>query len=314
MKALLINYYADQLQLSETDLPEITDDEVLVRVYAASVNHIDYLKGEGVLQHFYPLNFPWIPGRDFAGEVVNVGRAVTLFKIGDAVYGDNVYGGTYAEFVAVNQNALAVKPETVSFEEAASIPVSAETAYQALFEHAKINEKQTVLITGAAGSVGGFAIQLAKLQGATVIALAAEKHNNYLTALGADSVVNTLDDSTIDGVDVAIDLIGGEIQQQLYKTLRKDGLLIATNLPPQEDVAKSYGVRAFMMHQKPTREGLTHIAGLIDEGKLSTAIAAVYPLEKGAEAWERLKENYNRSLPASSVKTNGKIVLSISEL
>ncbi|KAB2914472.1 MAG: NADP-dependent oxidoreductase [Bacteroidetes bacterium] len=314
MKALLINYYTDQLQLSETELPETTNDEVLVRVYAASVNHIDYLKAEGVLQQFYPLNFPWIPGRDFAGVVVGIGKAVTLFKVGDAVYGDNVLGGAYAEFVTVNQNALAVKPETVSFEEAASIPVSAETAYQALFEHAKITESQTVLIAGAAGSVGGFAIQLAKLHGAKVIAFADEKYNNYLTSLGADSVVNTLADGTINGVDVAIDLIGGEIQHQLYKMLKKDGVLIATNLPPQEDVAKSYGVRAFMMHQKPTREGLTHIARLIDEGKLTTAIATVYPLEKGVEAWERLKENYNHSLSAPSGKTNGKIVLSISEL
>ncbi len=311
MKTLLINNYGESLHIGELPLPEIMDDEVLVRVHAASVNHIDYLKAEGVLQQFYPLNFPWIPGRDFAGVVVEVGKSVTLFKTGDAVYGDNTYGGTYAEHVAVNQGALAVKPETVSFEEAASIPVSAETAYQALFGHGKINRDDTVLIVGAAGSVGGFAIQLAKLHGAKVIAFADEKYNKYLTLLGADRVVNTLADGTINRVDVAIDLIGGEIQQQLYKTLKKGGLLITTNQPPQEGEIQAHGVRAFMMHQKPTNEGLTVIARFIDEGKLRVNIAAIYPLEKGAEAWQRLKENYNRSLPKTEGETNGKIVLSI---
>jgi NADPH:quinone reductase-like Zn-dependent oxidoreductase len=311
MKALLINNYGEPLLLAEVPLPEIKDDEVLVRVFAAPVNHIDYLKAEGILQQFYPLNFPWIPGRDFAGEVVQVGKAVTLFRAGDAVYGDNTYGGAYAEFVAVNQDALALKPETLNYAEAASVPVSAEAAYQALFEHAKITENQTVLIAGAAGSVGVFAIQMAKLQGAKVIAFADKKHNSYLLSLGSDRVINSFTEATIENVDVAIDLIGGETQQHLYKTLKKDGLLITTNQPPHESTAKNNGIRAFMMHQKPTHRGLSLIAQLIDEEKLTANIAAVYPLEKGAEAWQRLKENYNRNATRPAEKTNGKIVLSI---
>lgn len=309
MKALIITNYGNPLVVGETPMPKINDDEVLVQIYAAAANHIDYLKAEGILRQIYPLSFPWIPGRDFAGKVVQVGKNVTSLKVGDSVYGDNPNGGVYAEYLAVNPNVLAHKPKTLNFVEAASVPVSAEAAYQALFQHAKIEPHHTLLITGAAGSLGSFAIQMAKEKGTTIIALAHERYKNYLLQLGANKVVTALPNDYVKNVDIVLDLVGGETQATLFETLKKGGLLITTNQPPQQELAEKYGVTAFMMHQHPSTEGLTHLAKVIDEGKLKVNIAKVFPFEEGAKAWQNLKGNYNHNNTPSTEKANGKIVL-----
>lgn len=314
MKAIQIHAYgtADLLRLDKVPVPTANENEVVVKVFAASVNHIDYLKASGALKQFYPLSFPWIPGRDFAGIVERVGAGVTAFQPGDQVYGDAVGGGTYAEYVAVDQNAIAHKPGTLSYLQAASVPVSAVTALQALFEHGGLRKGQTVAIRGAAGSVGMYAVQMAKMAGARVISIAAQKYADLLHRLGAETVINSAEvafDTQLKNVDVFLDLVGGPDQQRCFKVLKSGGILITTTQPPDEALATKFGVHAKMIHQHSTTAALTEIAGMFERNALQTCIARTYSLEQAAAAWLEIQKNFGGNNAAPHV--NGKHVIAV---
>ncbi|WP_405513879.1 NADP-dependent oxidoreductase [Spirosoma sp. KNUC1025] len=226
MKAIILASYGppESLQVQEVAKPEPADNEVLVRVRAAAVNHIDYEKASGAMKQVFPLTFPWIPGYDFAGTIEALGTNVVNFAVGDDVYGTSTHSGAYAEYIAIRPEQIAQKPRTLDFIEAASVPVSAETAWQVLFEQAHVHEGQTVLIHGGAGAVGTYAVQFAHQAGAKVIVTASSRARERVVALGANQVIDYRTEqfeTLVSGVDAVIDLVGGPMQQRSYGVIKK---------------------------------------------------------------------------------------------
>ena len=188
MKAIRVHAYGgpEQLRLEEASQPKVEGGKVLVRIHVASVNPIDFKLASGNMRQIMPIKFPWIPGGDFSGIVEEVGSGVSGLAKGDAVYGDASGGGAYAEFYAGPASMIAPKPRRLSDIEAASVPLAAQTAWQGLFDHGRLERGETVLIHAASGGVGTFAVQLAHWKGAKVLATASADNVDYVRSLGAD--------------------------------------------------------------------------------------------------------------------------------
>ncbi len=227
MKAIVLHDYGfEHLRYEDAPTPQAGLGEVLVRLHAASVNQIDAGKASGAVRQFMPLTFPWIPGGDFAGTVEAVGAGVTTFQPGAEVYGtvaaggnSPAWGGAYAQYIAVPAATIAVKPASLSFAEAAAVPVAALTAWQAVRQVAQLQASQTVLIHGGAGAVGAFAVQFAHQLGAWIIATAAAEDLDFVRSLGADEVLDykgTRFEDQVKDVDVVLDLVGGDTQVRSY--------------------------------------------------------------------------------------------------
>jgi NADPH:quinone reductase-like Zn-dependent oxidoreductase len=260
----------------------------------------------------FPIDLPWIPGHEFAGVVERVGRNVESFAPGDSVFG-NSQSGAYAEYLAVKPATIAKKPSNLSYDEAASVPVAAQTAWQGLFNHAHLAQGQTVLIHGGAGSVGAYAVQLAAQAGATVVVTAIGEDDTYLKSLGANRVIDyqasRFESELPDKVDVVFDLIGGETQQRSFQVLRKGGYLIAANQPVPQEQAIKYGVTGLMMSFVPSAQDLGRIARLLEERKLRPDVARTYALDDTVRAWQEMAGG-----PESAAKTrrrHGKVVLRV---
>src|SRR5260370_37104786 len=172
MKAVRVLEYDGQLVFNDTPTPTIARDEILVKIKSTAVNHLDLVKASGAARQILSIDLPWIPGHEFSGVVEQIGSDVTAYAAGDAVFAANETGGAYAEYVAAKQTVIAKKPASLSFEEAASVPVAAQTAWQGIFTRRHLENGQTILIHGGAGAVGAYAVQLASHAGATVIATA----------------------------------------------------------------------------------------------------------------------------------------------
>src|SRR4029450_8508517 len=172
MKAVRLLEFGRQLVFDDVPAPAIARDEILVKIKSTAVNHIDLVKASGTARQILPIDLPWIPGHEFSGFVEQIGNDVAAFAPGDAVFAANETGGAYAEYLVVKPALIAKKPSKLSFEEAASVPVASQTAWQGIFNHAHLEKVQTILIHGAAGAVGAYAVQLASHAGATVIATA----------------------------------------------------------------------------------------------------------------------------------------------
>jgi NADPH:quinone reductase-like Zn-dependent oxidoreductase len=308
MKAIRIHEYgnASTLRYEEAPKPELTANDVRVRVRAAGVNPVDWKIREGYLKEMIPYPMPLVLGWDVSGEVEEVGSDVSDFKVGDEVYSrpDIARDGSYAEFVTVRASELALKPKSLSHAEAASVPLAALTAWQGLFTIAKLEAGQTVLIHGASGGVGSFAVQMAKNAGAKVIGTGSARSKAHLLELGADVVVdyNTekFEDHAKD-VDVVFDLVGGETQTRSFATLKAGGILVSVTDTPSEELAAKHGVRSAFLFVQPDAKALTEIAKLFDAGTLKTHVSERFPLAEAAEA-------HNRS---QSGKAHGKIVLEV---
>jgi NADPH:quinone reductase-like Zn-dependent oxidoreductase len=306
MKAIRIHDYGGpgQLQFEDVPVPEAGGGQVLVRVHAASVNPIDYKLASGAMRQFMPLALPWVPGGDFSGVIEAVGPGAAGVKAGDAVYGNSQGGGAYAQFVAIPAATIAPKPERLSHVEAASVPIAAQTAWQALFDHGQLSRRQTVLIHAAAGGVGTFAVQLAHWKGARALATASAANTDYLRSLGADEVIDyraTPFEAVAREVDLVLDLVGGETQARSFAVLKRGGRLVATAQPPSEEEAAKHGVQAVMMGMRPATEGLAQLGELLEAGTLRTVVTRTYPLSQAREAWGE----------ALSGHTRGKIVLEV---
>src|ERR1700720_1913631 len=190
MKAVRLLEYGGQLVFNDVPMPTIERDEILVKIKSTAVNHLDLVKASGMARQILPIDLPWIPGHEFSGVVEQIGSDVAGYAPGDAVFAANETGGTYAEYLAVKPAAIARKPSNLSFEEAASVPVAAQTAWQGLFTHGHLEKGQTILIHGGAGAVGAYAVQLASHAGATVIATASGDDEAYLNSMGASRVID----------------------------------------------------------------------------------------------------------------------------
>jgi len=307
MKAIVINEYGDESVLNYTDVErlEAKEGEVLVKVYAAAVNPADWKIRDGMGESF-GFKLPLILGGDIAGIVEAVGVDVENFKQGDAVYGMTVssLSGGYAEYAVAKADAIAPKPESINFEEAAAIPIAALTAWQAIFDLANLSSGQRILITGAAGGVGSMAVQLAKAKGAFVVGTASGKNEQYVRDLGADEFVDYTQQSfeaVVKDVDVVFDTVGGDTQERAFQTLKKGGFLVTSAQTPSEEKAKEFGVEAAFVFCKPNAGQLAEINRLIEEGKLKIHIETVLPLAEVKKAHQL----------SQSGRTRGKIVLQI---
>ena len=218
-------------------------------------------------------------------------------------------GGAYAEYLAVTPAAIATKPSTLSFEEAASVPVAAQTAWQGIFAHGHLEKGQTILIHGGAGAVGAYAVQLASHAGATVIATARGDEEAYLNTIGASRVVDyretQFDKVLREKVDVVFDLIGGDTQRRSFLVMKEGGHLVSATQPVSPEVAASHRVSGEMMRLTPSGEVLAKIARLLDEGTIRPDVASVHALEDAAEAWKDMAGNQSKH------KSHGKIVLRV---
>jgi NADPH:quinone reductase-like Zn-dependent oxidoreductase len=306
MRAIQVHSYGgpEQLKLEEKPRPEPSPGEVLLRVHAAGVNPIDWKIRQGLLKQFQPVTFPYTPGIEVAGVVKEVGSGVTTFQVGQAVMGQ-VPSGAYAEYLTVPVEALALKPETLNFTEAAAVPVGATTAWRTLFDHGGLTAGQRVLIQGAAGGVGLFAVQLAKWKGAQVIGTASTANLEFVRSLGADRVVDyttTPVESVVQEVDLVLDGVGGETLSSSLATLRRGGTLISiAGLPPQEQ-AQARGVRA-IMSRGTASVPLQTFAQMIEDGQLTVTAGKTFPLHHAQQAHEYGQSKHGR----------GRIVLQIAD-
>ncbi|TWJ16564.1 NADP-dependent oxidoreductase [Geobacter argillaceus] len=275
MKAVRIHTYGgpEVLVHEEVPLPRPQNDEVLVRVRATAVNPVDWKIREGYLREMLPHSLPLIMGWDVSGVVEETGPGVTRFNAGDEVFSrpDLLRDGTYSEYVVIRETEVAFKPESIDHIHAAAIPLAGITAWKSLIEAAGLSAGQRVLIHGAAGGVGSYAVQLAKWQGAHVIATASEHNHDYLHGLGADEMIDYRSmpfEDTIRDVDAVFDTIGGDTQERSWQVLKKGGILVSIVAPPPEAMAAAHGCRQAFVFIQPDAAVLAKLAQLVDGGKL----------------------------------------------
>lgn len=305
MKAIRIHQYGGPEVLAQVEMqrPAPGANEVLIKVHAASVNPFDWKARAGYVKEFFPLTFPTTLGSDVSGTVEEVGPGVALFKRGDEVYASlGLEGGGYAEYAVAKETIVAEKPRTLDYVQAAAVPTGGITAWQALFEVAQLRAGQKVLIHGAAGGVGNFAVQFAKAKGAYVIGTASSRNQLLLHELGVDKTVDynkTRFEEVVRDADVVLDTIGGDTQERSFKALKKGGSLVSIVQRPSQDLATKYRVRAVFYGAHPSSSDLAEIAKLIDSGKVKPVVETVLPLAEARQAHELSQSGHAR----------GKIVL-----
>ncbi|WP_313468408.1 NADP-dependent oxidoreductase [Carnobacterium sp.] len=302
MKAIVIENYGGKEELKEMqiDRPKASSKQVVVEVKATSINPIDWKLREGYLQQMMDWAFPIILGWDVAGVISEVGEEVIDWKVGDKVFArpETTRFGTYAEYTVVDQELLAKIPTNISFEEAAAIPLAGLTAWQGLFNHGKLKKGETVLIHAGAGGVGTYAIQLAKSIGAKVITTASKKNHDLLIDLGADQVIDYKTENFVellDGVDLVLDTMGGEVQKDSFKILKpKAGRMISIVGLADEEFRKQFDVEFESIWLEPNGQELSKIAELMATGKVKSIFGAKFPLnEKGIYDAHELSETHH---------------------
>jgi NADPH:quinone reductase-like Zn-dependent oxidoreductase len=293
----------DVLKLEEQPTPQPLAGEILIRIHAASVNPVDYKMRNG---GYVPRDqLPLTLGRDISGVVERLGSDVSDFQVGDAVYAmlPRDRGG-YAEFVALNIAGCATKPERLDHVHAAAVPLAAVTAWQGIFDHGGLAEGQRILIHGAAGGVGHFAVQLAKARGATVYSTCSEDDLDFVRGLGADEVIdykNQRFEDIAQDIDVVFDLIAGETQDRSWSVLKEGGIIVSTLQEPSRKKAAEHKARGAHYMAEPSSSQLAEIGRLIDAGRVRVEVGSVFPLAEAAEAERTLETEHVR----------GKIVLDV---
>jgi len=308
MKAARVLHFGPPSAIENDDLPrpEPAAGQLLVRVKAAGVGPWDALIREGKSGLQQPL--PLILGSDLSGIVEAVGAGVAGFRRGDEVYGatNEQFTGAYAEYALPLAKMMAQKPKTLNFIQAASAPVVSVTAWQMLFDYARVTAGQSVLIHGAAGNVGAYVVQLANQAGLRVVATAASADREYVRHLGAKKVVDYYQterfEESVTGVDVVFDTVGGDTQQRSFRVLKPGGILVSVVSPVPEATQKRYGIRAAFFYVDVTTARLNTITELFDSGKIVTDVGTVLPLEEARVAHEML---------GGAPHKRGKIVLSM---
>lgn len=318
------------MRLKEVPTPEIGEYEVLAEIHAASINPIDFKIRDGKVKLLVKYKMPLILGNDFSGVVVKVGSKVTSFKVGDEIYARPRKSkiGTFAEYIAVHEDDIALKPKNLSFEEAASIPLVGLTSYQALADILHLKEKQKILIHAGAGGVGTFAIQLAKTMGATVATTASDAGVNLVKSLGADEIINYRTEKfeeILKNYDSVFDTLGGDILEKSFEVIKSGGKIVSVSGLPNarfgkengfgllksmlfsvaskklSNLEKKYNVQYTFLFMKPSGEQLRTIADYIERDKIKPIIDKVFPFEDAQKAMEYTE----------SGRAKGKIILKI---
>ena len=308
MKAVVAHEYGapEVLKFEEVPRPEPKEDEALVRVIASGVNPADPLTLSGKYAREFGTHLPLIPGYDISGIVEKTGPNVTKLKAGDAVYGYPTFGGGWADYVTVKEWEVAAKPKSLNFGEAASVPMGALTAWQALVDVAKLNAGQTILIHGGSGGVGSFAVQIAKARGAHVIATASTANQDLLKQFGADVAVDyakTRFEDVAKDVDVVLDPVGKETLTRSYEVVKKGGIVMSLVARPDPVELKKRGIHGAGISVHPDSEDLAEIAQLIDAGKIKPIMTQILPLSEAIAAQQQ----------AATHHTRGKVVLRIAD-
>jgi NADPH:quinone reductase-like Zn-dependent oxidoreductase len=308
MKAVVAHEYGapDVLKFEEVPRPEPKENEALVRVIASSVNPADPLTLSGKYAQAFGTHLPLIPGYDIAGIVEKTGSNVTKLKAGDAIYGYPTFGGGWAEYDTVTEGEVAAKPASLSFTEAAAVPMGALTAWQALVDVAQLQPGQTVLVHGGSGGVGSFAVQIAKARGARVIATASTANQDLLKQLGADVAIDytkTRFEEIAKDTDAVLDPVGKETLARSYDVVKKGGIVMSLVARPDPVELEKRGIRGAAISVHPDAEDLAEIARLIDAGKIKPIVTEVLPLSQAVAAQRQ----------AATHHTRGKIVLRIAD-
>lgn len=277
--------------------PELKPDDALIQVFAAAITPTELTWNETYADCNGAQRLPTIPGHDVSGIVEALGSKVTDLGVGDAVYALTSFcrDGTAAEYVAVRAADLAPKPRSLQHAQAAAVPLSALTAWQALFDHAKLGRGQKVLIHGASGAVGTFAVQLARWTGAHVIGTASAQNAGLLRELGVEQTVDYSTDrfeKKVADVDVVLDTVGGETLERSWSVLRPGGALVSVAGKVSQDQAARRGVRGVFFIVEPNHHQLVKIAELIDNGLVHPLIAEVLPLAQARQAFEHSRPGH----------------------
>ncbi|PGT11128.1 NADP-dependent oxidoreductase [Bacillus cereus] len=331
MKAMIIDKYGKvPMRMTEVPTPEINEYEVLAEIHAASINPIDFKIRDGKVKMLLKYEMPLILGNDFSGVIVKVGAKVTRFKVGDEIYArprkDKI--GTFAEYIAIHEDDIALKPKNLSFEEAASIPLVGLTSYQALHDIMHLQQGQKILIHAGSGGVGTFAIQLAKIMGATVTTTASEAGANLVKSLGADEIINYKIEKFEDiltNYDAVFDTIGGTTLEKSFNIIKSGGNIVSVSGMPNARFGKEFGSGFFktllfslasnkltalekkhnaqysFLFMKPSGDQLRIIANYIEAGKIKPVIDRVFPFEDAQKAMEY----------SESGRAKGKIIVKI---
>ncbi|MFK8906395.1 NADP-dependent oxidoreductase [Streptomyces sp. YS-3] len=333
MRVFTVEKYGGEAGMRAAELPDprVGADDVLVKIHAAGVNPLDLRIRNGDFKAFLPYRLPLVLGNDLAGTVVRVGPAVTRFAVGDEVYArpDKDRIGTFAELIAVHQDDLAPKPATLTMTEAASLPLVALTAWQALVERAHVQPGQKVLIHAGAGGLGSIAVQLAKALGAHVATTVSTAKIDLAKDLGADIVVDyrTQDfEEVLDGYDIVLDSLGGENLAKSLRVLKPGGMAISVAGPPDPAFARELGLNPFLrlamtalsfktrrdakrhgvtysfLFMKASGDQLSELTPLIDAGKVRPVVDRVFPFDETLQAMEYVEKGRAKA---------GKVVVSM---
>jgi len=308
MKAIRIHEFGgpDVLDLEDIAIPQPADDEVLIKVYASSVNPVDQKIFAGESQQKFPTKFPLTIGWDVSGVIQTVGSKVHHFSIGDEVYGRPfpTTNGAFAEYVVIKANQISPKPKSLDHINAAAVPLAGLTAWQGLFKYGKLQKGQKVLIHAASGGVGSFAVQFAKWKGAYVIGTGAAENLSFIKQLGADEAIDYKNDrfeEKVQDVDLVFDLIGKDTQQRSIQVIKEGGRLITTVMPEFQQEAKEKHIHLEGFTGQSYPEDLKQIADLIDNGFISPVVSSVLSLEDAKKA----------EMLSAKGDTRGKIVIKV---
>ncbi|MFP3413837.1 NADP-dependent oxidoreductase [Bacillus sp. SIMBA_074] len=331
MKAMIIDKYGKvPMRMTEVPTPEINEYEVLAEIHAASINPIDFKIRDGKVKMLLKYEMPLILGNDFSGVIVKTGAKVTRFKVGDEIYARPRKNkiGTFAEYIAIHEDDVALKPKNLSFEEAASIPLVGLTSYQALHDIMHLQKGQKILIHAGSGGVGTFAIQLAKIMGATVATTASEAGANLVNSLGANEIINYKTEKFEDiltNYDAVFDTIGGTTLEKSFDIIKSGGNIVSVSGMPNARFGKEFGSGFFktllfslaskkltalekkhsaqysFLFMKPSGDQLRIIANYIESGKIKPIIDRVFPFEDAQKAMEY----------SESGRAKGKIIVKI---
>ena len=310
MKAIVAHQWGgpEVLKVEEVPLPQPKENEILIKSFAAGVNSFDGTLLSGKYEKVFGTHLPWIPGYDVAGMVEKVGANVKKFKAGDSVYAfvSIPNGGGYAEYTLAKENQAALKPATLTFAEAAGVPSVALTAWQSLVDKADVQPGQTVLVQGASGGVGMFAIPIAKIRGAKVLATASTANQEFLTQLGADVAIDYKNQKFEDiakDVDVVVDGVGGDTLKRSYPIVKKGGILVSLVGRVDQAELDKYGIRGVSLEAEYNGDQLTEIGKLIDAKKIKVIVSETFLLADAAKALAKADMGHAR----------GKIVLKVRE-
>lgn len=332
MKAMTIKQYGKTIPLELTDLPipDMGEHDVLVEIHAASINPIDFKIRDGKVKMLLSYKMPLVLGNDFSGKVIQSGSKVSKFQIGDEVYGRPRKNriGTFTEYLSVHEDDVSLKPENLTFEEAASLPLVGLTSWQAFHEILQLKPDQKILIHAGAGGVGTFAIQLAKEMGVFVATTASEKGFDLVSSLGADRVINYREEKfeeILNEYDAVFDTLGGDVLDRSFRILKPHGKIVSVSAVPNRRFAaennlgfikrllfsvvsrnisaleKKFNVDYHFLFMKPSGEQLEKIKHLVEKGSIRPVIDRVYSLEEAQEAVQYVETD----------RAKGKVVIQV---